>query len=409
MSAGKMATMPVTAERTQMARGKDPAGDAVVRLLARFDRSVFDVGRPLVRIRVEDGSAHDVVLEDDKPPRVESARGNPDAILSADAKTWHEIAEDVRGGMEAFRRGRLRIRRDLHLGVGFLAATALPQGPGRLCLRHVQTEAGTLSTIEAGTGDPVVLIHGLGATKASFLPTVDALSHGHRAIAIDLPGFGDSDKPLFGAYDPPFFAQSVTALLDALGLDSAHVAGNSMGGRVALELGLSHPDRVKRLVLLAPSLAWLKPRPWAPYLKLIPTQLGIFQPTPRPLVEMIVKQFVPGADQGWTAAGVDEFMRSYLSPLGRAAFYAAARNIYLEEPRGPEGLWTRLGSMQRDALFVWGRKDQVVPIAFARHVRNELPAAHHLELDCGHVPQLERPRQTHEAVVRFLATGRHTG
>ena len=397
--------MPVSAEKTARQRSKDPAGTAVERLIDRFDRSVFDVGRPRVRIRVEDGIAHDVVLEDDQPPRIESPRSNPDAILSADATTWQEIAEDVRGGMEAFRRGRLRIRRDLHLGVGFLAATALPQGPGRLCLRHVDTEAGTLSTIEAGTGDPVVLIHGLGATKASFLPTIDALSHGHRAIAIDLPGFGDSDKPLFGAYDAPFFAESVTALLDALGLDSAHMVGNSMGGRVALELGLSHPDRVKRLVLLAPSLAWLKPRPWAPYLRLVPTQLGIFQPTPRPLVEMIVKQFVPGAEKGWTAAGVDEFMRSYLTPLGRAAFYAAARNIYLEEPRGPDGLWTRLGSMQRDALFVWGRKDNVVPIGFARHVRKELPAANHLELDCGHVPQLERPRQTHAAMARFLATG----
>jgi pimeloyl-ACP methyl ester carboxylesterase len=310
--------------------------------------------------------------------------------------------------MTAFRRGQLKIRRDLHLGVGFLAATALPQGPGRLRLRQIKTAAGSLSTIEAGSGEPVILVHGLGATKASFLPTIDALAHAHRAIAIDLPGFGDSDKPLFGAYDPPFFAKAVTALLDAHQLDSAHIVGNSMGGRVALELGLSHPNRVRRLVLLAPSMAWLKPRPWAPYLRLIPTQLGVFQPTPRPLVEMIVKQFVPGADKEWTAAGIDEFMRSYLTPLGRAAFYAAARNIYLEEPHGPDGLWTRLGSMQGDALFVWGRKDNVVPIAFARHVRKELPAAKHLELDCGHVPQLERPRQTHEAMARFLATGRHT-
>jgi len=157
---------------------------------------------------------------------------------------------------------------------------------------------------------------------------------------------------------------------------------------------------------LAPSLAWLKSRPWAPYLRLIPTQLGIFQPAPRPLIEMIVKQVVPGSDEEWTAAGIDEFMRSYLTPLGRAAFYAAARNIYLEEPRGPDGLWTRLGELQPEALFVWGRKDNIVPIAFARHVRETLPGAIHLELDCGHVPQLERPRQTHEAMTRFLATGR---
>jgi pimeloyl-ACP methyl ester carboxylesterase len=52
-----------------------------------------------------------------------------------------------------------------------------------------------------------------------------------------------------------------------------------------------------------------------------------------------------------------------------------------------------------------GRNDNVVPIGFARHVRSELPTARHLELDCGHVPQLQRPRETHEAMARFLATG----
>jgi pimeloyl-ACP methyl ester carboxylesterase len=97
------------------------------------------------------------------------------------------------------------------------------------------------------------------------------------------------------------------------------------------------------------------------------------------------------------------------TPLGRAAFYAAARNIYLEEPRGPGGLWTRLGSLQADALFVCGAMDDLVPIGFARHVRSELPTARHLELDCGHVPQLERPRETHEAMTRFIATGRLGG
>jgi pimeloyl-ACP methyl ester carboxylesterase len=396
---------------TAVQASKQSAPDtALDRLVERFDPEVFDVGRPQVRLRVEDGGpgARDVVIEDGSA-RLTPRGGSPDAVLSADAETWKQIAEDLRGGMEAFRRGRLTIRRDLHLGVGFLAATASAQEPGRLRLRRVATAAGGISTIEAGTGEPVLLLHGLGATKASFLPTIDALAPSYRAIGVDLPGFGDSDKPLFGAYDPPYFARAMTALLDALELDSAHVVGNSMGGRVALELGLEHPDRVNRLVMLASSMAWLKPRPWAPYLRLIPTQLGIFQPTPRPLIEMIVKQVVPGSDREWTAAGIDEFMRSYLTPLGRAAFYAAARNIYLEEPHGPDGLWTRLRDLRPDALFVWGRKDNIVPIGFARHVRETLPAAVHLELDCGHVPQLERPRQTHEAMIRFLATGRHEG
>ena len=112
---------------------------------------------------------------------------------------------------------------------------------------------------------------------------------------------------------------------------------------------------------------------------------------------------IPGSQTEWTSAGIDEFLRSYLTPSGRAAFYAAARNIYLEEPRGPDGFWTRLPSLRPDSLFVWGRRDKLVPIAFADHVREALPTATHVKLDCGHVPQLERPRETHAAIERFLA------
>ena len=248
----------------------------------------------------------------------------------------------------------------------------------------------------------MILIHGLGATKASFLPTVAALAPTHCTIAIDLPGFGDSTKPLLGAYDAPFFADAVTALLDTLELERADIIGNSMGGRVAIEVGLQAPERVRRLVLLAPSLAWLRPRRWAPYLRWVPTQLGLIQPAPRIVVERIVRSVIPGSDEEWTAAGIDEFLRSYLTPSGRAAFYAAARNTYLEEPYGPDGFWTRLPTLKPAALFVWGRRDSVVPIAFERHVREALPSAAHLELDCGHVPQLERPRETHDAIERFL-------
>jgi pimeloyl-ACP methyl ester carboxylesterase len=59
--------------------------------------------------------------------------------------------------------------------------------------------------------------------------------------------------------------------------------------------------------------------------------------------------------------------------------------------------------MQQDALFVWGRRDTLVPIAFARHVAEALPEARHLELDCGHVPQVELPRPTHQAAGAFFA------
>jgi pimeloyl-ACP methyl ester carboxylesterase len=307
------------------------------------------------------------------------------------------------GGLRAFRDGRVRVRHDLHLGVGFLAATAPRGSLNGLRIRHVRTEMGRISITEAGSGSPVVLIHGLGATKASFLPTVAALSRHHRTIAMDLPGFGDSVKPIGAAYDPPFFAEAVAGLLDALEIGEADLVGNSMGGRVAIETALQTPGRVRRLVLLAPSLAWLRPRPWAPLLRLVPTELGLIQPAPRAVVERIVHAVVPRDADRWTAAGIDEFLRAYLTPAGRAAFYAAARNIYLEEPHGPDGFWTRLAQLGQPSLFVWGHKDTLVPIGFGRHVRETLPVSAHLELDCGHVPQLERPRETHEAILRFLA------
>ena len=183
---------------------------------------------------------------------------------------------------------------------------------------------------------------GLGGTKASFMNTVAALADTHRVIAIDLPGFGDSVKPIRAAYDAPWFARTVIATLDALDLDRVHLIGNSMGGRVALETALRHPDRVERVVGLAPAVAWLSERRWAPLLKLIRPELGLLQPAPRAVVNRIVRGVVPGAREGWVAAGVDEFLRAYLTPRGRAAFYACARNIYLDEPHGDKGFWTRL-------------------------------------------------------------------
>lgn len=388
----------------------DPAADghpapAPLQTLAdRYDPAIFapERGRGRVRLAIRDGQAWDVELTAGRA-RIAPAKGHPDAVITADGATWTKIATDGRTGLDAFRRGQLSVRRNLHLGTGFLAASSQVTGPGRLRFATVSTRRVPLSTIEAGTGPAVIAVHGLGATKGSFLPTVAELASQFRMIAFDLPGFGDSGKPIGARYDARYFADVIVDLLDALELDRAHLIGNSLGGRIALEVGLQHPDRVDRLGLLAPSLAWRRSRPWAPLLRLTRPELGLLQLAPRPVVEAIVHRVVPGADEGWAAAGVDEFLRAYLTPAGRAAFYAAARNIYLEAPHGDTGFWTRLPSLSPEALFVWGRKDTLVPISFERHVREALPTAQHLELDCGHVPQIERPRQTNQALIEFFA------
>ena len=232
-------------------------------LVERFDPTAFDApaGRARIRLIVTGEGEWDVVVARGVSLDV-PGRPAPDATISADLATWDRIARDLRGGMDAYRAGQLVVRHDLHLGVGFLAATSGATGPARLRFERIHTRSGAIAALTAGVGEPVLMLHGLGGTKGSFLPTVAALAGTFRTIAIDLPGFGDSYKPLAGRYHPPFFARAVVAVMDALELPRAHVIGNSMGGRIALELGLRHPARVGRLVMLAPSLACASVGTW---------------------------------------------------------------------------------------------------------------------------------------------------
>jgi pimeloyl-ACP methyl ester carboxylesterase len=373
-------------------------------LAERFRAGDMDVpgGAARIRLDVIDGTGLDAVISM-ADLTLEPASGSPDAEIRADGATWARVVEDVTGGMDAFRGGRLHVRRNLHLGIGFLAATSGSEEPDRLRFGRVETANHEFSILEAGEGDPVICLHGLGGTKASFMTTVRELApRGHRVIAIDLPGFGDSHKPSSGRYDAIWFADAVVELLDEMGIERATFAGNSMGGRIAIELGIRHRERVEDLVLFAPALAWLKERPWKWLLQMPLPRLGYLQPTPRWAVEPVVRRLVPGGDSGWVAAGVDEFLRAYLSPSGRFAFYECARNIYMDEPYGEDGFWTRLKKLEPRSLFVWGEQDTLVPNSFMRHVERAIPRSVHLELDCGHVPQMECPERTHLAVHEFL-------
>ena len=373
-------------------------------LAERFDPDALGLSttRSVARLRERDGVECDVEITRRAARLIPLGPRRPDSLITADASTWTDLAANLTSGMEAYRDGRLKVRGNLHVGVGFLAATARTRGPERLLFRHMRTSQGNVSILTAGRGEPVLFMHGLGATKASFLPSIAALADRHRCIAMDLPGFGDSDKPIFAPYDAEFFGRWGVAVLDALEIDRAHVVGHSLGGRAAIEFGLQRPDRVTRLVLMMPSLAWRRSRPWAPWLRLVRPELGVLQLTPRLFVERFLDWLLPDDASEWAAAGKDEFLRSFMTPAGRAAFYAAARQIYLEEPDGPRGFWSRLSGLAMPSLFIWGKKDRLVPLAFQRHVSAILPTSRHLELDCGHVPQLERPREVHAAIRRFL-------
>ena len=234
--------MSVTTAKT----AEPPAG--IASLARRFDPDVIDVpgGRALVRLCVRGGQEWDARISGRRlrsPGARQRGAGRDDRRRPA---TWRRVSEDVRGGMTAFQQGKLRMRGSLHLGVGLLAATSGSDDPGRLSFETLRTRSGRISVLSAGVGPETVLcLHGLGGTKASFLPTVAALSSRYRVVAMDLPGFGESDKPIGAAYDAEWFARTAFHTLDALGVREAHLVGNSMGGRVAIEAGLINRDRVR--------------------------------------------------------------------------------------------------------------------------------------------------------------------
>lgn len=367
--------------------------------------------RAIVQIRISDlGRSWEVELRGDRCKVRTSPRSEPDVTIGTDAATWLDLREGRLSGLDAFRQRRLWARGDLDAAVGFEGLFRLPDDrPPLLRLHDVRVRGARISCLTAGHGPRrAILIHGLGGTKSSFYETVAALSPDHTVHAIDLPGFGSSSKPL-ASYGPDFFARHVLRLMDALAVDRADLVGNSLGGRIALEVGLRAPSRVRSLSLLAPSMAFRRGRGLAPLVRVLRPELAALPPvvSPRQVSDRFWQMIAhpDRVDPSVADLAADEFFRSHRSRSGRIAFYAAARQIYLEAPHGPRGFWTRLENLRPPALFIWGSEDRLVPARFSRHVETALPEASQVVLpECGHVPQVELPERTHELVREFIAS-----
>jgi pimeloyl-ACP methyl ester carboxylesterase len=332
----------------------------------------------------------------------------PDVTITTDSRTWLNLRHGKLSGIEAFGQRLLTLRGNLDHAIGFEAMFRLPNGrPPLLEVREVTVGRHQISTLSMGNGPEVLLLHGLGGTRASLFETAAALSRRYRVYAPDLPGFGSSSKPALGAYNAPWFADTLFGLMDCLQIPKARVVGNSMGGRIAIEMALTAPERVRALGLLCPAVAWIR-RGLHPVVRLLRPEFGLLPHGFRRAT--IASQFwslfydrhILDADVGELM--VDEFRRIYHSAGARYAFLASARNIYLDRPFGDGGFYPRLAHLTTPALFIWGSHDALVPATFARHVARWLPTAEQVTLkNCGHVPQVERPRETNDLLMRFFA------
>lgn len=255
--------------------------------------------------------------------------------------------------------------------------------------------------LEAGEGPPVVLLHGLGASSYSWRGVLPELSRSCRVIAPDWPGFGRSQAPSTHDYSIAGQSRWLCAFLDNLGAPAASLAGNSMGGAIALMTAMDAPARVRRLALLGvPIYAEAGPRVldllrW-PVVGKVCEFLLI-----RPAAVRFVGRVAYKDPSVMTPDVVDEYSLSLRRPEGRRAVAQ-----FLRRPIPPDmhERMKRYSELGQEILMVCGDSDGILSLSDARRFCREAPKARLLELAaCGHVAQEERPGLITRTLAEFFA------
>ncbi|MEU6189395.1 alpha/beta fold hydrolase [Nocardia sp. NPDC047038] len=261
---------------------------------------------------------------------------------------------------------------------------------------------------EAGSGAPLVLLHGSGpgvSGWANFGANLPVLAERFRCLIVDQPGFGASGRP--PVYERNYLrisADAVLGLLDDLHLERVHLLGNSMGGAVATLLALEHPDRVDRLVLMAPGgvgVNVLGPDPSEGITRLLEFSAA---PTRERLLHWL------RAMVSDPATLTEELIETRSAAASDPAAIAALRDAYatFADPAlaEPVPLWARLRGLRAETQILWGRDDRVTPVEAALFPARQIPNADlRVFARCGHWVQIERKSAFERAVVDFLTAG----
>jgi 4,5:9,10-diseco-3-hydroxy-5,9,17-trioxoandrosta-1(10),2-diene-4-oate hydrolase len=264
---------------------------------------------------------------------------------------------------------------------------------------------------EAGpvTGTPVVLLHGGGpgaSAWGNFGPNLPVFARRYRTLLVDLPGFGQSDKPQVTRSYFTFAADAVAALLNTLDIGQVHLVGNSLGGGTAVRFALRFPQRAGRLVLMGPgglNLNVLAPDPTEGVQRLAefaappgpsPEKLGAFLRTlvyDQRLItgELIAERYAAASD-----------------PAALAAMAALGATFFHPDTAEEGMLWREAHRLRHEVLLIWGREDRVNPVDGALVALKLIRRAQlHVFGRCGHWAQLERFEEFNRLTLNFLADG----
>lgn len=254
------------------------------------------------------------------------------------------------------------------------------------------------SYLEAGSGPPVLLLHGSGpgvSAQANWQCNIGPLSKRFRVLAPDLVGFGATERPDDIVYSLRTWVDHVWSFLDALGTGRASIIGNSLGGRIALSMAAARPDRVAKMVLMG-----------SPGVGMTMTQglvaLRAYTPSPQAMRDLLLDYFA--VDRSIIT---DELVRIRYEASVAPGAYEAYRAMFFD----PRHAGSELGitedevrSINTAALLVHGREDKVVPLHVAITMLGLLPNADlHVFAACGHWTQIERAAEFCELVADYLS------
>ena len=260
---------------------------------------------------------------------------------------------------------------------------------------------------EGSGGTPLIFIHGLGSYLPAWLHAVNGLKDDYRCIAIDLPGYGKSDKGAYG-YDMTFFSDAVVGVMDGLGLEEAVLVGHSMGGQIAMSVALRYPGRVERLVLAAP--AGLEPftegeKQW---FREVMTVDGVKLTPPQQIRANLTGNFYNMPESA-------EFMvTDRIAMRGAPDFewycYAVVRSVHgmVDEP-----VYEVLERITQPTLIVFGEHDNLIPNPYLHGGRSaeigrigltRIPnSTLTMVEDAGHFVMFEKAGEFNTAVRSFLS------
>lgn len=296
-------------------------------------------------------------------------------------------------------RRRAAVRADVEYG-----ATAAPDWRDTdwpAVLRRAEVNGREVAYVDLGAGDrpAAVFVHGLGGCWQNWLENLPAAAQSRRVIAVDLPGFGQSELP---AQDISItqFAKTVDALCEGLGLGRVAVIGNSMGGFTAAELAIRFPERVDRLVLVdAAGISTVKAHKAVTLnlAKLLAAPGNDAKGAARLLRRPGYIQAVFGPVMRHPTRMARDLLAEQLHGTGKPGFLPATQALLGYD------FTDRLGDIGCPTLVVQGTEDFLVPLGDAWEYERRIPSATTLILeDTGHVPMLERPVTFNRALLEFL-------